>query len=487
MSGAGSMLLERSGAGVPAAKRSPLPGVLVVDDDADFARMLERLLVSEGYRAVRAGSAEEALQHLAQHRHALQIVLTDIRMPQGSGMELLREVRRRYPELQVVMMTGYGTIEQTVEAMKLGAADFIPKPFDNQELLLHLQQLQRMRRLERELAELRGELGRRQGFEAIVGGSPAVRQLVERAAAAARTDSSVLIVGETGTGKELVARAIHHHGPRAERRFVAINCAALPREIIESELFGHRRGAFTGAHAEHPGLFRAADGGTLLLDELAEMPVETQAKLLRVLEDGCVRPLGSTEEVAVDCRIIAATNADPRQAVASGRLRADLYYRLSVITLEIPPLRARREDVPLLLHHFLDEMNARTGRRIAGFTPRAMQALCRYEWPGNVRELRNLVEGVYAFAECDTIDLELLPERVQAALAGSGAAADLEAGSLQGLPPLDKALAALERRLVLRALELSGGNKSRAAELLRISRKRIYRKLEEYGLLGEQR
>ncbi|HVY61696.1 MAG TPA: sigma-54 dependent transcriptional regulator [Planctomycetota bacterium] len=455
--------------------------VLVVDDDVEFARMVERLLASEGYRAAHAASSRAALDTLARGR--FDIVLTDMKMPEGSGIELLRAVRDRHPSVEVVIMTGYGTIETTVEAMKLGAADFIPKPFENDELLLHLEQVAKVRSLEREVARLQGELQERWGFGNMIGSSAAMQPLFERIRAAAGTTSNVLISGESGTGKELAARAIHYGGVRAKGPFKAVNCAALPREIIESELFGHLKGAFTNALAEHEGLFRAAQGGTLFLDEIAEMPSETQAKLLRAIEEGKVRPVGSTSEVEVDCRIIAATNRDPQACVERGALRQDLFYRLSVIAIELPPLRARAEDIPLLVQGFVAQFNERFGKRLRGFEPAAIEALMKYAWPGNIRELRNVVEGLFALAKGPEIGLADLPARI-APRAAAGAK-EAAAGALDdegSVPPLEETLREIERRLILRALRLAKGNKSQAADLLRVSRKRIYRKLEEYGI-----
>ncbi|RME74472.1 MAG: sigma-54-dependent Fis family transcriptional regulator [Planctomycetota bacterium] len=464
----------------PSTESSRALSVLVVDDDAPFAEMLVRLLSSEGHRAERADSAAAALAAVGRGRW--DVVLTDVKMPGESGIDLLRELRRRAPETDVIVMTGYGTIELTVEAMRLGAADFLPKPFDNQELLLRLGRLERVRRLQNELESLRSELEGRFGFEAIVAESEGMRLALRRAAAAARTRSNVLLVGETGTGKEVVARAIHHAGPRARAPFVAINCAALPREIMESELFGHARGAFTGALTDKRGLFRAAHGGTLLLDEITEMPVETQAKLLRALETGCVRPIGTEREQPVDVRVIAATNRDPQQAVEQGRLRADLYYRLGVIVIELPPLRERPEDIEPLALRAIAELGARLERRVRGIRPEALEALRRHRWPGNVRELRNVIESALVLAPGPWIELADLPPSV--AVAAGTAASDGAAQALETneIAPLDATLKAVERRMILRALACAGGNKSRAAEMLGISRKRIYRKLEEYGM-----
>jgi DNA-binding NtrC family response regulator len=451
--------------------------VLVVDDDADFARMLEKLLASEGYRAAHATSARLALESLASGRY--DIVLTDMKMPDGSGMDLLRSVRERHPSVEVVIMTGYGTIETTVQAMKLGAADFIPKPFENDELLIKLEQLWKMRSLEREVQALRAELKSRYGVDQMIGSSPAMARVFDLIRAAAATTSSVLVSGESGTGKELVARAIHYGGDRAKGPFKPINCAALPREIIESELFGHVRGAFTNAVQEHQGLFRAAHGGTLFLDEISEMPMETQAKLLRSIEDGRVRPVGSTEEVTADCRIIAATNRDPLACVKGGELREDLYYRLAVISIEIPPLRERLEDIPLLLQHFVAQYNERFGKRVRGVDPRAIEALMKYPWPGNIRELRNVVEGIFVVAKGTEIALGDLPAKIRPRREAEALGAVEDEDSV---PPLEETLREIERKLILRALRLADGNKSRAADLLQVSRKRIYRKLEEYGI-----
>jgi two-component system response regulator PilR (NtrC family) len=452
--------------------------VLVVDDDVEFARMVERLLASEGYRAAHVATSRAALETLERGR--FDIVLTDMKMPEGSGIDLLRAVRDRHPSVEVVIMTGYGTIETTVEAMKLGAADFIPKPFENDELLLHLEQVAKVRSLEREVARLQGELQERWGFRNIIGSAPAMERLFERIQAAARTTSNVLVSGESGTGKELVARAIHYGGERARGPFKAVNCAALPREIIESELFGHVKGAFTNALQEHEGLFRAAQGGTLFLDEIAEMPSETQAKLLRAIEEGKVRPVGSTSEVDVDCRIIAATNRDPQACVKNGDLRQDLFYRLAVIAIELPPLRERAEDIPLLLRHFVAQFNERFGKRIRGFEAAAVEALMKYAWPGNIRELRNVVEGVFAMVKGPEIGLADLPAKIAPRAGASDAAGSV--GDEGSVPPLEETLREIERKLILRALKLAKGNKSHAADLLRVSRKRIYRKLEEYGI-----
>jgi DNA-binding NtrC family response regulator len=481
---------------------APRGSVLVVDDDAELARMLERLLESEGWRAAHATSARAALAALDRGRY--DIVLTDLKMPEGSGLDLLRAARRSHPATEVVIMTGYGTIDTTVEAMKLGAADFIPKPFENDELIMRLEQVARVRALEREVARLQGELTDRFGTRSLIGGSPAMQRVFDRVEAASRTRSTVLVSGESGTGKELVARAIHFGGERAKGPFKAVNCAALPREIIESELFGHVRGAFTNALAEHEGLFRAAEGGTLFLDEVAEMPTGTQAKLLRAIEEGRVRPVGSTAEVDVDCRIIAATNKDPLRSVAEGRLREDLYYRLAVIQVELPPLRERRDDIPLLVQHFVAQFNERLGRKVRGFEPAAVEALTKYDWPGNIRELRNVVEGAFALARGPEVALADLPPRVsprarEAAGAegrerggaeGPAAAALRGAGAPEGeeapVPPLEATLRDVERTLLLRALHRAEGNKSRAAEMLGVSRKRIYRKLEEFGIPADE-
>ncbi len=444
-------------------------GVVIVDDDLDFATMCARTLEAEGYRAKAVNTANRALQTLANHNwHAL---IADIRMPGMSGLELLLQAKRLRPELTVILMTGYGTLETAISALRSGACDLLTKPFDVEELLQTVQ---------RHLGSLAKPQVRRNSR--IVGQSQAMRRVLERIEIAASTTSNVLILGASGTGKELVARSIHEQSARTDAPFVAVNCAALPADLIESELFGHKKGAFSGAMRDAVGLFRAADGGSLFLDEVFEMPSSVQAKFLRALEDFRIRPVGAVEEFQVDVRIIAATNRDVAEMQKARDFRHDLFYRLSVLRFEMPLLRDRLEDLPLLVSFLIEALNQRFGRKVSGLSSEALGALYAQDWPGNVRELRNALESAFAVSRnAELLELEhfsLAPAglRVKTPPPPQGDASASE------FPPLDETLGSVEREWIVRAIEACGGNKSKAAELLQISRKRIYRKLEEYGI-----
>jgi two-component system response regulator HydG len=448
------------------------PKIVIVDDDAGMVETCAKLFRRQGWHPVPARSAQEALACLEAHPE-VAIVLADLIMPDLSGVELLQEVKRRHAGVDVIIMTGYGTIPNAVQAMKLGAADYLTKPFDKAEILAIVERLLTIRELRAEVQVLRAQLKARYGIEDLVGRSRPMQEVFQRLRAAAGVDAPVLIVGETGTGKELVARAIHALSPRAAQPFVAVNCTALPKDLLESELFGHRKGAFTGAHVEAKGLFRAAEGGTLLLDEIGDMPVEGQAKLLRTLQEKTIRPIGETGEIPVDVRVLAATNQPIADLLESGRLRPDLYYRLSVITIELPPLRQRRDDIPLLAQHFIERCNARYGRAIEGIERAALDCLMAYPWPGNVRELENIIEGLFALCHPTKV---IARDDLPAALRQAARAAPLDPGA--EVP----SLAAAEKTAIVQALRVTGGNKSRAAELLGISRDRLYRKIELYGI-----
>ena len=452
------------------------PRLVLADDEPNLRRVLGAMLSQAGYEVLEAKDGLEAAELLGPGVAAL---ITDLKMPRLDGMGLLRRAAAEHPDIPVIVLTAHGSVDSAVEAVKLGAFDYIEKPFEQSHLWQVVEKAVRTHAFgmtSQRAIEPRSGAGR----HGLIGGAPNLEQVFQAIDKVADTPSTVLISGESGTGKELVARAIHFGGERAKGPFKPINCAALPREIIESELFGHVRGAFTNAHEEHQGLFRAADGGTLFLDEVAEMPSETQAKLLRAIEEGKVRPVGSTSEVAVDCRIIAATNHEPAASVKRGELREDLFYRLAVISIELPPLRDRTDDIPLLVQHFVAQFNERFGKRIRGFEPAAVEALMKYAWPGNIRELRNVVEGIFAMAKGSEITLADLPPKIVPRVGGGG---DLAAIDDEGsVPPLEETLREVERKLILRALRLARGNKSHAADLLRVSRKRIYRKLEEYGI-----
>ena len=445
--------------------------ILIVDDDAEMAATLTDLLCQNGYASRSATSAAEA-EHLATRLPGLRLALIDLVMPVVDGMTLLERLKEQKPELAILMMSGFGTIASAVEAVKRGAEDFITKPFERATILKKIHRILELQKLREKVAQL--ETSQRQtSFSGIVSQSAKMLRALHLAEAAARTDVPVLLVGETGTGKELLARLIHRNSERAARPFLPVNCGALPRELVESELFGFRKGAFTGAQQDRPGLFLAGAGGTILLDEIGEMPPEVQVKLLRALQEGKVRPLGAVEEIPVDVRVIAATNR-PTLATGGTALRQDLYFRLARITIELPPLRERPEDLPVLLDHFLTVYAAKYGCRPA-FQPDALELLHSYPFPGNVRELENLVEGVMAthpgqetIRERD-IRPYLHPELLQKA---GGPLLDMTVFSLERL----------EKYAIEQVLRLSGNNKSRASEILGISRESLYRKMRQYDI-----
>ncbi|MFQ5845539.1 MAG: sigma-54-dependent transcriptional regulator [Planctomycetota bacterium] len=438
-------------------------GILFVEDDAALREACLSVFRRDGFRAAGVATAAEALASF-EGEERWGIVVTDLRLPGTDGLGLLREIKRRDRSVDVVLMTGYGTIKSAVEAMKVGASDYLTKPFEMDALVAVVRRLVRMQELEGEVKRLRTELKDRYRFGNIVGRSPRMREVFELMHAAAESDSPVLIEGESGTGKELVARAIHYEGARSHGPFVPVNCSALPTELLESELYGHRRGSFTGAHRDTQGLFPAAHGGTIFLDEITEMPLDAQVKLLRVMEDKRVRPVGAVEAEPVDVRVVAASNRDLAASVKEGALRDDLFYRLGVLVIPLPPLRRRTEDIPALALHFVERFNADARTAVDGFSPEALEALCAYEWPGNVRELRNVVEGLYALGRHGRIDLVDLPRPVREPPRRPPARA---AGSVQTLQQA-------ERNLVEAALRAARGNKSEAARLLGISRSRLY-------------
>ncbi|MHC4953621.1 MAG: sigma-54-dependent transcriptional regulator [Planctomycetota bacterium] len=447
--------------------------ILVVEDDAPMREACLSVFAKEGYHAVGLATASEALAFIDEVER-LDIVLTDLRLPGMDGLELLREVKRRDRSIDVLLMTGYGTIKSAVDAMKVGASDYLTKPFEMDALLVVVRRLVRMRQLKGEVERLRTELKDRYRFGNIVGGSRPMREVFDLIHAAAGSESPAIIEGESGTGKELVARAIHYEGLRSAGPFVPVNCGALPTTLIESELFGHRRGAFTGAHRDAKGLFVSANGGTIFLDEITEMPLEAQAKLLRVIEDKSVRPVGAVQSCAIDVRILAATNRGVMQSVESGSLREDLFYRLGVIMICVPPLRERVEDIPALAVHFMQMFNKRGPNVLEGLSPQALDAMCRHAWPGNVRELQNVIEGLYALGRPGRIELADLPASIRTAKRRAPAA-PREAPRLQTLQEA-------ERSLVEVALRETKGNKSEAARVLGISRSRLYHFIQMHGI-----
>jgi len=445
-------------------------GVLVVDDEREIANICVHFLKRDGYLVEPVYDGAAARKRLMEDE-SLGVVLLDLRLPDADGAELLQEFKRLRPNLEVIMMTAHGNVEGAVECMKHGASDFLQKPFRKERLLAAVEQAAKVLALRDEVARLRTELRRENAVEGMIGRTAPMRDLTARLLQAAEADSTVLILGESGTGKDLVARTIHYNGPRSKGPFIAVNCAALPSELIESELFGYKKGAFTGAVADSAGLFRAADGGTIFLDEVVDTPPSTQAKLLRVLQDRRIRPVGSTEERAVDVRVLCATNRDIHHAVEDGTFRQDLYYRVGVITLSVPPLRRRREDIPLLVDHFLRLGADRFRRHIREIEPAALEALMNHRWEGNVRELQNAIEGALVLGRGPI----LLRKELPAHLVASSEKARL---SESGLLTLREA----ERAMVERALAVSDGNKSKAARLLGTTRKRLYNLMERYRI-----
>jgi DNA-binding NtrC family response regulator len=453
----------------------PLTKILIVEDDTDMAETCRRIFARAGFLAEAVYAGEAGLEKLRADPD-FTIGLTDLRMPGMDGTEVLRRAREIRPDIDVIIMTGYGTIQNAIQAMKIGASDYITKPFDREELLRAVQQILEARQLRSENDRLRlenADLRQMYEFPNIVGRSPIMQRVFARMRAAAAHDSSVLIVGETGTGKELVARAIHYHSPRAEQPFVPVNCNAIPRDLFESELFGHRKGAFTGASRDTIGLVRAADRGTLFLDEVAEMPPEIQVRLLRVLQERRVRQVGDVTEAPVDVRFLAATGISAEVAIREGRLRQDLYYRIGVITIDLPPLRERPEDIPFLAQHFLERFNRVFANKVEAVDPRVIDLLTTYSWPGNVRELGNVIESIFAMGASGRVVPEDLPKHLRQRPASRGDA-------LLATGP--EALADAERRTVEQALRAARGNKSRAASILGISRTRLYNKLRLYGI-----
>ena len=446
------------------------PSILLIDDDDSLRRVMEFSLVESGYRVQAAASGEDGL--LLLEKEAFDAVITDVTMPGMSGMEVLAQVRARDEHLPVIVITAYGTIESAVLAMKKGAFDYITKPFNRDELRLTLDKALRMRKLERENVELRAEVTDRYRFENIIGASEKIREVLNMAGRVASSNASVLITGESGTGKELLAKGIHYNSSRAEGPFVAVNCAAIPENLIESELFGHMKGAFTGAIRDKEGKFELAGGGTLFLDEIGELRIDLQAKILRALQERQVDRVGGSHPISVDVRVIAATNKDIERAVKEGSIREDLFYRLSVIMLHMPPLRERRDDIPLLVSHFLKKFNAGTDTRIDAEVFSAIKA---YGWPGNVRELENVIEHASVLRRGDVIFLADLPDKLKREKASVE-------NIILNLPDEGISLEDLEKSLIIKALEKHKGNQTRAAEYLGITRPTLIYRMEKYGI-----
>jgi two-component system NtrC family response regulator len=447
--------------------------VLVVDDEESLRRVTQIKLQQAGFEASTAPNAGEALALLA--REPKDLVITDLKMPGMSGIELLRKIKDEFPEIVVIVVTAYGTIESAVDAMKLGAYDYIIKPVNAEALKLVVSRALDHHRLKAEVANLRSALDRKYGFESIVGQSKALLAMLDNAARAAQSDATVLIRGETGTGKELLAKAIHFNSPRKEKPLVVINCGAIPKDLLESELFGHTKGAFTGALSNKQGKIEMADKGTLFLDEIGEMPLELQVKLLRLIQEREIEKIGAVNAAKVDVRIIAATHRDLQAMVEDGAFREDLYYRLAVIPLSLPPLRERTDDVPELVTMLFQKSKQKHHRPDLQLPTSLLPHFSAHRWPGNVRELENAIERIVVLTRGDTISVEDLPEYLRRERQ------PLEAIRLE-LPPEGISLEAIERELVLRSLEKCGWNQTKAAEYLDISRKVLIYRMDKFGL-----
>jgi two-component system nitrogen regulation response regulator NtrX len=458
--------------------------ILVVDDEAGVRSSLTGILGDEGYLVEAVESGEACLTALEARRHDL--VLLDVWLPQMDGLTTLARVRTLDPELPVVVISGHGTIETAVKAVRMGAQDFVEKPLSLEKTLVVVRNALRQRRLEAENRALKEQVEHRW---VMVGESPAIRTLRAEIAQAAPSNGRVLIYGENGTGKELVARSIHVQSLRADGPFVEVNCAAIPEDLIESELFGHVKGAFTGAITAKKGKFELASGGTLFLDEVGDMTLKTQAKVLRVLQEQKVEPVGGTTSVTVDVRVIAATNKRLEEEIRKGTFREDLYFRVNVIPFHVPPLRERREDIALLARHFMDSLSAEYGRRPKELIREALDLLSSYSWPGNVRELRNIIERLVIMAPGDRIEARHLPAPLLGGLAGGPEPSPAPAGG-DGpgeYPSLAAAREAFERRYIWKKYQECGGNMSRTAEALQVERSNLYRKMKAYGLIPARR
>ncbi len=450
--------------------------MLVVDDEELYRRALERILVRVGHTVTTARDASEALAAVSSE--TLDLVLADIRMPGLSGLELVRQIHDVEPDLPCIVITGYGGPEQSVDALRAGAFWYLEKPFDqaNLDVVRKLvEQAIEHGRLKVENRLLQSQLRSRYRFENIIGHSPALQHVLEHVEKVADTDSTVLITGESGTGKELIARALHFNSRRAERMFVTVNCGAIPEELLESELFGHVKGAFTNAIATHQGRFSVADGGTIFLDEIGDMSPNLQVKLLRVLQDRTFEPVGSSRTLRVNVRVIAATNQDLEQAIRERRFREDLFYRLNVIPIETPSLRDRREDIPILVHHFLEIMRREKGRHVETISQDALRMLCDYDWPGNVRQLENVIEQISVLCSEREIRVEDLPP----ALRGPKDPLPFETPRVtsQGLA-FNEVLEKFQRDLIAQALEIANHNKNRASQLLNLNRTTLLAKMK---------
>jgi DNA-binding NtrC family response regulator len=479
----------------------PAARILVADDEPNLRRVLTAILRREGYEVIQAADGAEALELLAQ---PVDVVITDLKMPRVDGMEVLRHASVQHPNVPVIMITAFGTVDNAVAAVKAGAFDYIEKPFEQEQIrhIVHKAVAQASLGQKEARAQVSGEATGPRGRFGLVGASDEMRAIFEVIAKVADTPSTVLITGESGTGKELVAKALHEHSSRNGRPFIKINCAAIPKTLMESELFGYEKGAFTGATSAKPGRFELADGGTLFLDEIGEIPVEMQVKLLRAIQESEFERVGGIKTIKVDVRLITATNRDLERETREGNFREDLYYRLNVVPLDIPPLRERASDIPLLVEHIISKFNERLKKRVRGISDRAMHLLAGHTWPGNIRELENVLERTILFCTADLIEPSDLPIELREAGEAAPRARTLSSqntessappcppggeGSREGTTGSLKEMvraetSRVERELIARALEETGGNVTQAAKLLKISRKSLQMKMKEFGL-----
>jgi len=447
---------------------TPDTSILIIDDESSLRSLIARVLRLEGYELFEAENAQKGLDILSKER--ISVVITDVRLPDANGVDLVKQIKQSYPEIEVIVMTAYGTIEGGVAAMRNGAFDYITKGDEDDRIVLTVQKASEQAGLRRQLRELRQRIDSKVEFSKLIGKSEAISRSIELAKKVAGTDTTVLLLGETGTGKELFAEAIHRSSKRREGPFVAINCSAIPKDLQESELFGHKRGAFTGALSDKHGYFEEANHGTIFLDEVGDMTPETQTKLLRTIEQHTVSRLGETKPRSVDIRIIAATNVNLVEAVAEKRFREDLYYRLNGFTIFLPPLRERIDDIDLLAHHFIEMFSEQFQKQITGMAPDFLIALRRHRWMGNIRELKNVIERAVILSTQQELTLDLLPEEIR------GESAESFTGSTV------QTIHELERSHILSVLKHCDNNKANAAKLLGIGTATLYRKLKEYGL-----
>ena len=453
--------------------------ILIVDDEEVLQDVLTVLVRKEGHNPVSAYTGEDAIEIL--EREDIDLILLDMMLPGMHGMQVLREIRRRWPDQVVIVITAYSSIESAIEAMREGALHYIPKPFKNEEVLLTIRKGLEQRSLTQENRSLREQLRQRFAFDNIIGKSKPMQQVYDLIRLAAPSKSNILILGDSGTGKELVAKAIHHHSRRSHGPFVTVNSGSMPADLLESNLFGHVRGAFTGAISSKKGLFEIANNGSIFFDEIGNIPLDTQAKLLRVIQEKEFMRLGGIDTVRVDVRIIAATNADLETAVQQGAFREDLYYRLNVIVINLPPLRKRTEDIPLLAQHFLSHFARENEKQIREISPRAMEVLLDYFWPGNVRELENVIERAVVLSTGEVLDVDLLPPSVRSPESVGLPPPSLPANGI----PFKDAVSEYERQIIIKALQACGGVQKRAAELLQVKPTTLHEMMKRLNISSE--